>query len=1019
MSLLPRPSRAASPAPRRTFRTVARLALISLVLAGSQAGGAEEVVRFINTGMREGLANASVSAMVQDAAGFIWIGTQGGLHRWDGRFFTLYENEPFDATSLPHNLIQTMFLDDDGETLWIGTYGGLARLDTRTGRFSSWVHDPGDPDSLCSDVVVSIGRDAAGRLWVGTLEGLDRMEGNSFIHYPVSPALPGSLASGIIRSILRDSRGELWIGTSGGGLYRYLAAADTFEAYRAEYALRSDYVFSIREDAQGYLWLGLWNFGLSRFDPRTGTTVDYPLADSRVYFVNADEPGLVRAGTWGGGLFELEVASGTIRRYRSNADRRWSLPHDTMYSMLVDRSGNAWVGTNGGGFSLLVREGSGYKIYEHDPADSGSRSSGKTTAVLEDSKGRLWIGTYNGGLDRLDPGTSAFRHYRYDPRDSRSLPNDIVVKLYEDSRGEVWAMTNGGVARYIEGSDAFERWVHDPANPESIADNIVYDIIEEPGTGNFWIATYTKGLDYWDRSRGVFIHYPSIQDDPASPSANLVYALAYDAEGRLWVGTNGGLSRYEGGGRFKRYGTSRDDRTALPSGIVRDLLVDSAGQLWIATNGGGVARYEASSDSFSYWTKRDGLQSNIVLALLEGRDGDIWASTTGGLSVLDRASMRWRPFMDQSRLRYGEFTAGRFRARDGCLYFGALNALYRIDPTRPEGPKASVPVRITSIKALNKELETGTAPWFTESIRLGWRENYLSLSFAALEFGDPSRLQYAYMLEGVDDDWVYAGTRSYASYTNLKGGSYVFRVKAGGGLGGWNSDTTELRVRVEPAPWAAWWAIAAYVALGLAVAWIVAVARSRSLLKGRVDELSRLKSQLESANVRLEVLAAHDGLTGLMNRRSLDAELARRSESASRLGEPLAALMIDIDFFKPYNDRYGHQAGDECLVAVAAAIKGALERPQDSAARYGGEEFVALLPGTDAEGARLVAERVRAAVEALSIPHEASLAASAVSVSVGFASIVPGDGHRLTRLVDLADEALYRAKNGGRNRVSD
>jgi len=963
--------------------------------------------------------------MVQDAAGFIWIGTQGGLHRWDGKSFHLYENEPFDPESLPHNLIQTLYMDEDGHTIWIGTYGGLARFDSRTGVFKSWSHNKSDPASLANDVVVSIARDAQGRLWVGTLDGLDRMEddGKGFRHYKSSPDASDSLSVNTIRSLLRDSRGDFWVGTSGGGLYRYLPATDSFEKLRADPArvdgLPTDYIFSIKEDSEGALWLGLWNFGVSKYDPVARRFTNYKLDDGRVYFINADEKGIVRAGTWGGGLFELFTGTGTIRRHRSDSDRIWSLPHDTMYSMLVDRDGNSWIGTNGGGFSLLSRDSDAYTIFEYDPKNPASRSSGKTISVLEDSKGRLWLGAYNNGLDRLDPGAKGFRHYRFDPKNPRSLPNDIVVKLYEDTRGNIWAMTNGGLALYEESSDSFERFVPDPANPDSIADAVLYDMVEEIGTDNYWIATYTKGVEYWDREANRFIHYPAVQDDPGSPSDNMVYSLAYDGAGRLWVGTNGGLSRYIGGGRFVRYESLPDDPTSLPSKIIRDLFVDSAGRLWLATNGGGVARYEESTNSFTHWTKKHGLPSNIVMGLLEGEPGTIWASTTTGLAILERTSGRWRPFFDQSRLRYGEFTAGRFKSASGVLYFGAMNALYMVDPKKVSYSSDAPPVRITSIKIQNKELDTDLAPWFVKDVRVKWNEASLSLSFAAMDYADPLRVQYAYQLVGFDSDWVYAGARSYASYTNLRGGrEYVFKVKAANGIGEWAEAATELRVKVAPMPWASPWAIALYVALALAMIWVLSVVRSRVLLRGEVNELSRLKSQLEQANARLEVLAAHDGLTGVLNRRSLDVELSRRFQTASRLAEPVSVLMVDIDFFKAYNDKYGHQAGDEVLIAVSAAIGKALTRPQDTVARYGGEEFAAILPGTDSSGAERVAERVRAAVEALGLVHEASQVVQVITVSVGYASSVPAIGETPAKLVDLADEALYRAKDAGRNRIS-
>jgi diguanylate cyclase (GGDEF)-like protein len=987
---------------------------------------AQKPARFQNIGLREGLANASVSSMVQDAAGFIWIGTQGGLHRWDGQSFALYENEPFNRDSLPHNLIQTMFMDPDGYTIWIGTYGGLTRFDTRTETFRSWARNPEDPRSLAGNVVVSIAKDAEGRLWAGTLDGLSRLEGDSFVNYRVDPDKPGSLGNNVIRALHLDSRGGFWVGTSGAGLHRYLPENDSFDRITAgepgtggagESTLGSNYVMSISQDPEGYLWLGQWFYGLSRLDTATGRLEHYPLADDRVYFVNAVEQGRVYAGTWGGGLFELEPETGaTVRHVRG--ERMWTLPHDTVYSCLVDSFGEVWIGTNGGGFSQLLREGSGYTMFEHDPADPGTRAAGKTSAVLEDSQGRLWVGIYNGGLSRLDPGQTAFRHFINDKEDLRSLPNNIVTRVYEDSRGRIWITSNGGIALYDDATSTFTRFVRDISDPDSLLDDVIYDLLEEPGTGNFWVATYTKGLAYWDRSASRFTHYQNSGEDGASISDNLVYALAMDKEGRLWAATNAGLNRYEGDGRFKRYLSDPDDPTSLPSKIIRDLHVDAAGVLWIATNGGGVARYRPATDDFDHWTKRDGLPSNAVVSILGGPSGTLWAATVTGIAFYEPGTGRFRPFTSFGDLRYGEFNVGRYRNASGQLYFGALNTLYRIDPSIVDGGSLVPPVRLTGITVLNEPYKGGVATWFVKSMQVPWYRSSLSFNFSSLDYRDPQRSQYAYILEGFDADWIYSGSRSYASYTNLPGGrTYTFRVRASTEEGLWNEDGIALVIRVDRAPWFTWWAYLMYLlALGLLV-WVVTVARSRFVLRSRVDELTKVKGELEEANVRLGVLADHDGLTGLLNRRSLDAELKRRFAAAISLQEPVSVLMIDIDRFKEYNDHYGHQVGDECLVRVGRAIADALDRLQDSVTRYGGEEFLVLLPGTTAAGARQVAKRMVQAVADLAIPHAASDVFPMVTICIGVASLIPSMDDTSEKLVKLADACLYKAKQTGRNRV--
>lgn len=1010
----------------------AALLLVAIAAAGAQAadappdravGAPERAVRFLNTGVREGLANASVSSIVQDAAGFIWLGTQGGLHRWDGVAFTIYENEPFDDTTLPHNLIQTIFLDTDGSTLWLGTYGGLVRFDTKTGRFDSWSHDPADGRSLSNDVVVAVARDGQGRLWVGTLGGLDRMDedGTGFTRYRAAPDDPRGLSVNVIRALHLDGRGRFWIGTSGGGLLRYLPELDGFERYATKGgsgpALPSDYVMDIDEAPDGSLWLALWFYGAARFDPELPSVTPYRLADERSYFVNAREPGYVRVGSWGGGLFEFGPGGGEPRRYRKTEDYAWSLPHDTIYSMLVDRSGEVWVGTNGGGLSQMLRDPESFVIFEHNPKDPATIGPGKVNAILEDSRGRLWVGSYNGGLAVAEPGSSRFTHYRYDPANPKSLPNDLVTMIYEDSAGEIWVLSNGGIARYRPDGSGFDRYVRDPARPGSLPDNVVYQMLEEPGTGNFWIGTYTAGLAYWDREAGRFDHYPARLGEPGALGDNLVYALAYDAQGRLWVGTNGGLYRREADGTFSAYRPQRDELGTLPSRIVRGLRLDATGRFWVATNGGGVALYLPETDSFRYWTKRDGLPSNVVLAVSEGADGTIWASTVTGLAFFEEGSGRWRPFGGPSDLRYNEFTVGYATGAAGSLYFGAVNALYRIDSRRIARREFLPPVRITRI-LVDNQAAGELSPWFQAETDVPHDAGSVSFEFAALDYRDPARNQFAYKLEGLDEDWIFSGGRAYAAYTNLRPGrSYVFRVIASNNEGVWNEDGARLVLRVRASPWLSWWAIALYVAAGIAALWFVAALRSRAMLKGKVDELSKLKGELEEANVKLEELASRDGLTGLANRRSLNAELERRYRAATGMGEPLAVLMIDIDCFKPYNDRYGHQAGDEALMAVATAIKDSLDRPQDSAARYGGEEFAVVLPGADLSGAAKVAERIRAAVEALGLPHADSSAGSVVTVSVGAAAAVPDGSLSQYKLLDLADAALYRSKEAGRNRI--
>ena len=970
---------------------------------------------FSSLSTRDGMSNSSVSGIVQDRMGFIWFGTQGGLDRYDGYSFKVFENRPFDATSLSNNQVQTLYLD--GDVLWVGTYGGLNRLDLATERFSVFRNDPQKSDSLSNNTVVCITRDARGSLWVGTLEGLNRLDEKtgSFTRYTAHPGDPSSLQSGIIRALKVDSRGRLWIGTSGGGLSEYLYDTGDFRTYRSvpgnPASLLTDYVMSIDSDSEGQLWLGTWYGGVSRFEPETGLFENYRTADERVYVVSAAEPGVILAGTWGGGLFEFDRGSKRFYRYRAG-NEPGALSHDVVYSILRDGSGELWFGTNGGGVDKLGQARRSYRAITAD--DSGNTlPRGKIYSVQVDASGDLWVGVYNAGLARRDAKTGRWRRYRHDPGNPRSLPNDIVDFAYLDSRGTLWFGTNDGLARYNPGTDDFTVTRPD-GKPDGLSSEVLYAMQEDEG--GYWIGTFHSGLDYLDRVTGRFRHFAHDPAKSDSLSDNLVFVLQRDSRGRLWVGTNHGLNRLEGGG-FVHYYYDPAKTSGISSDSIRTMYSDSRGQLWIGTAGGGLLRYESETDSFVTYSKKDGLPSNSIVRILEDRDGNLWIATQLGLVLYDRASGIFRSLTVYNDLRNREFFSGALAAPDGSLYFGALDTLYRFDSGGYDYNTHRPPVVLTDVSINNAPARMPTAASRLDRLELPYGRTTVTFDFAALDFREPGQNRYAYRLEGFDSGWIQAGTRHSATYTNLHGGNYVFRVRASNNDGLWNEEGLRLPVHVAWSPWNN------PLSLGIALLLLVAATafislRSQRLLLARMRaEDATLRSRLQGAEEKLELLSVMDPLTRLPNRRRLDDTLESTFARAAREKEPIAALMVDLDFFKAYNDRYGRQAGDDCLRRVAGCLTASLERATDLVTRYGGEEFLILLPNTDREGALTVAEKARAAVEGLGITNGASRVAPVLTVSVGCAAMTPEPGQAGSMLVSAADRALYEAKERGRNRV--
>lgn len=981
-------------------------------------------LRFEQLTRDDGLTNSSVSSMLQDRWGFMWFGTQGGLHRWDGYSFTVYGYEPFSENCLSHNLIQTMHLDPNGEVIWIGTYGGLNRFHIPSETFTVYANDPEIPSTLSNNTVVSILKDSDGWLWVGTLDGLNLMRAGEagFTRFRHSDSDPHSISGNTIRSIYQDSSGTLWIGTTA-GLNRYDRTRGTFTrvtgAEGGRDGIPGPSIMSIVEDDTGVLWLGVWETGITAYDPRTGSVRNIPLApDEHVYSIMIDRSGALYAATWGKGLIELDRGTSSIVRRIRYTGRDNGIAHDTVYSLFEDDSGILWIGTNGGGLSKFDPRKNTFPLYVHNPEDPRSLAKGKVSVLYEDRAGTLWAGIYNGGLDRFDRETETWTHFTADPDDPGSISDSNVTSLLEDSSGGFWIGTQTGLNLFDRKTGRFTLPYPRIGDPEVLDDQIVYALAEDR-TGKIWIGTYTAGVSVLDPLTGAFRHYRSDPADPGSLADNLVYRIYVDSRGRVWIATNNGLSRYdERADSFRVYRHDNSRLTSLSGNTVRDILETSDGSIWVATIGGGVSRLDEAASRFSHYLKADGLPDNAVTGLLEDEDGTLWVSTPNGLAVFEPEENGFRALDQENGVLGREFNVGRVRSRTGTLYFGSLEGIQGITSHIEESGGYSPPVLVTEFRVFEALRKLPEPIYRTGGLTLSSRDSYFSFTFSSMDFTSPGKNRYAYRLEGFDKDWIYPGTRNYAAYTNIPPGNYVFRVRGTNSDNAWSDREARIEIRILPPAWQTWWAYLLYAAAVIGVLYIAGEIRTGAVMKQKVKELRKTKDELAAANRKLELLSLMDELTGVPNRRHFNDILKREWNSAARAGKPLSVLMLDLDFFKAYNDSYGHLAGDECLRKAAEAIRKTLDRPRDLVARFGGEEFIILLPETDEEGALQVSERIRRAVQELEIPHGASQAGPVLTVSIGAATEIPVDTDSPDECIRHADAALYRAKAAGRNTVT-
>jgi diguanylate cyclase (GGDEF)-like protein len=950
----------------------------SLLLVPSAAhaldpGRAISQYRLQSWSTREGLPQSSVEAILQTRDGYLWLGTQEGLVRFDGVRFVVLDKS--NTKALKANRVIALCEDRKGD-VWIGTEGGgLARL--RHGEWRTWREEEGLPN----DSVRAVVEDASGVVWVGTDRGLARVRGEEIV--------ASGLAGRYVQSLVAARDGTLWVGLRDGSVWRVRN-----EQLGESLSLPgSGGVGALWSDDDGTLWVGRKD-ALVRVSPGSvrSFTGREGLPGRSVQDLHRDRDGSLWVGTENGGLARLRSDRFEVFTTREG------LSNNMVQRILEDREGNLWVGTQDGGVNRLAdgkfvtwttREGLAGDI---------------VWPVMGDREGNLWVGTSNAGLSRFRDG-----HFtNFTTRDG--LSSNSIQSLAQDAEGAIWVGTRGGGLNRLK-DGRWTRW----STREGLPSDSVTALLPDRD-GRLWIGMRDAGLAWMDHGRILPVGGQSLQREVA-------HYIHQDRRGDVWIATNGrGLVRYSGG-TFSSYTT----KEGLSSDIVNVVHEDTEGVLWVGTFGGGLNRLrDGRIDS---WTTAEGLFDDAIFQILEDGRGHLWMSCNKGVfrvskEELEEVARGTRRSLEP--VAYGQLDGMRnqecnganqppgWKTADGKLYFPTIEGLVMVDPERMHANRIPPPIVLEQVRANDQPVPLAASLEFPPD-RQSFEFHYTAPSLSV-----PERVRFRYRLESLDRDWVEAGTRRVAYYTRIPPGRYRFVVTAANEDGVWNESGVSVAFRLHPHFWRTGW----FFGLGAVVVGATGLfgyrLRVRHLHR-REERLVRLVEertrQLEEANRTLERLSQLDGLTGVANRRRFDDALDAEWRRGCRTGAPLSLVLLDIDAFKPFNDTYGHLRGDECLRQVAAALAGALGRAGDLVARYGGEEFAALLSGVAADEAAVVAERLRANVQALRLPHGASPAAGVVTISGGVATLTPTERGDPATLVAAADQALYDAKRLGRNRV--
>lgn len=774
--------------------------------------------QFRTLSVKDGLSQSVVNGIAQDGDGFMWFATQNGLNRFDGYTFMTSRARSSDSTQLADDNIWRILSGRDGR-IWVGTFnGGLSVFDPKTGVFTTFQHAKSDSTSLRVNNITALFEDNRGTMWVGGWDGgLSRMTTMGgkigFIHSIHDPNDPTSISDSRVSSILEDREGNLWIGTWS-GLNR-MTPDGKFVRYRHVDAdpnsLGGNNVWSLALDSTGTLWIGTWDGGVSRYDARLQRFQVFrakrndpsALSSNRIRCVYTDHGGTVWIGTYDAGLDRFDVARQRFIHERNNASAPFSLPDDEIQSLFQDASGTLWVGTASGVASIDPYRTKFGLIPLLSDGRSEHRKNIRTICV--DNIGGLWYGTMGNGLWHLPSGASQFEHYRNRVDNPYSLGHDHVIDISTQRDGTVWVATRGGgVCRFDRRTKQFIRYLHDPTDPRSLGGNDIATVLEA-SDGMLWFGTDGRGLDRFDPKDGTFTHYRSAGADSSALIGDYVWSLFEDSRKNLWVGTWGrGLCRLDQKThRFTWYRHVQGDATTISGSAIACIEEDPQGRVWFGTSN-GLSFYSYETNRFTTFTEAGGLANRVINGLVIARNGDVWVSTNRGLSRFDVRSRSFKNFEASDGLQGIDFDQGAYASDAlGRMYFGGKGGINLFHPDSiPENP-IEPRIRITNVRVMEQLL-----PWTqfaSGELVLDHDQNFLSFEYSALSFSAPERNQYAYKLEGIDQDWVQAGNRRYTSYTRLDPGEYVFRVRGSNNDGVWNTVGTAFRITIAPPYWERWW----------------------------------------------------------------------------------------------------------------------------------------------------------------------------------------------------------------------
>ncbi len=979
--------------------------ILTFILIFSSILSGQDIYRFEHFDSQDGLSQNTVSSILCDKNGFLWIGTMNGLNRYDGYNFKVYKGQTQNQNFFTNNRVIDLWQDSLG-FIWLETYDHYFHyFNAKREAFRS-IPDYNDPQFAKIKQSSCFLQYSNNEIWIGT-EGRGtyflkyQREIDSYVSTQISDKGRYNITNNNVRFIIADEDSSVWVGTQKGiNLlkrktfnsnsfefqhlfinYSFTSAIETqneiwfstkksgiiiFDKKTASYhflnsgntpQITNNEILKLYKSKQGHVFIALKNEGVLLFDSDTKQWSKLSIKGNNVDHIYFDLFNNAWITTEVYGVNKINLTTLTSESFQLTEQKQKAITDQERHVFYEDRDSNLWIGLHGGALAFYNRKQNIFNKYINNPSKNYSISSNIVHCIKEDNTGLMWLGTgqYKGGLEKVIKRNEAFQHL-LPKQNLDQITDNLVRALVEDPNKCIWVGTKSGEL-YIYNKDLkpighfggnkflykdlfstnvyslfidhnkhiwigtkgeglfiskepipdktehykqiqFYHYRYNSNDSASLASNNVYSI-EQDQQNNIWIGTYGNGVCKTSTNYES-LSFHRYNSNNSQLSNDLVRKVKVDSDSNLWVGTSFGLnilysdSIKQNNIQFKSFFKDINNPDLINYNDVVEIYEDSKRQIWFGTFGGGVnlTKLPISQDvQFETLTSNDGLSNDVVFGIVEDKNNRLWLSTEYGLNRYDQNTNSFEIFNESNGLSFNNFSENTcYRLNDGRLLFGGSNGVEIISPELIRISSVANKTQLTNFQLFNKDVVVGEkkSPLtqsisFTEKVTLTHLQSSFSIEYSSLDFLDPGKIQYAFILDGFESEWNYVGNQTKATYTNLPNGVYTFRVKNTNRAGHWNNEYRELTIEILP-PW--WKTTLAYLAYAVflfgiffTVRFIISQIhkyRNDLLLEKKINELKLRFFTNISHEIRTPLTLILGPLEDILNENSISEDIKKQ-----------------------------------------------------------------------------------------------------------------------------------------------